>query len=150
MATRKTRTARNKMTKRVRGRKSVARQSTGSRLRRTWATTVEAITAAESDMERQVKALLKRNKISTKDASAMFKDLSSLVGRERKKALREFESRLSAIQHRALKQRKVVGRAVDEALQSALASFNIPTRQEVHELTRKVDELSRKIDRFKR
>ena len=39
---------------------------------------------------------------------------------------------------------------MDEALQSALASFNIPTRQEVHELTRKVDELSRKIDRFKR
>lgn len=139
-----------KMVKVVRGRKPVARQGAGNRLRRTWATTVEAITAAESDMEKQVKSLLKRNKISTKDASAMFKDLSALVGRERKKALREFESRLSAIQTRALKQRKVVGRAVDEALQSALASFNIPTRQEVHELTRKVDELSRKIDRFKR
>ena len=150
MATRKTRTTRNKMMKVVRGRKPVARQGTGNRLRRTWATTVEAITAAESDMEKQVKSLLKRNKISTKDASAMFKDLSALMSRERKKALREFETRLSAIQTRALKQRKVVGRAVDEAMQSALASFNIPTRKEVHELTRKVDELSRKIDRFKR
>jgi polyhydroxyalkanoate synthesis regulator phasin len=144
------RKAKKKVTKVVRGRKPVGRYGAADRLRKTWATTVEAITSAESDLEKQVKSLLKRNKISTKDASAMFKDLSALVGRERKKALREFEHRLGAIQTRAVKQRKVVGRAVDEALQSALASFNIPTRQEVHELTRKVDELSRKIDRFKR
>ena len=139
-----------KMTKVVRGHKLVARQSAAGRLRQTWASTVDAITSAESDLEKQVKSLLKRNKISTKDASAMFKDLSALIGRERKKALRDFETRLHAIQARAQKQRKVVGRAVDDALQSALASFNIPTRKEVHELTRKVDELSRKIDRFKR
>jgi polyhydroxyalkanoate synthesis regulator phasin len=137
-------------TKVVRGRKPVARYGAADRLRKTWATTVEALTSAESDLEKQVKSLLKRKRISTKDASAMFKDLSALIGRERKKALRELETRLHAIQTRAVKQRKVVGRAVDEALQSALASFNIPTRREVHELTRKVDELSRKIDRFKR
>lgn len=139
-----------KTAKRVRGRKPVARYGAADRLRKTWATTVEAITAAEGDLEKQVKSVLKRNKISTKDASAMFKDLSALIGRERKKALRDFEKRLGAIQARAVKQRKVVGRAVDEALQSALASFNIPTRQEVHDLTRKVDELSHKIDRYRR
>jgi polyhydroxyalkanoate synthesis regulator phasin len=120
------------------------------RLRHTWTTTVEAITAAESDLEKQVKAVLQRNKISTRDASAMFQDLSALVGRERKKALADLEIRLGAIQARAVKQRKVVGAAVDDALQSALARFNLPTRTEVRELTRKVDELSRKIDRFKR
>jgi polyhydroxyalkanoate synthesis regulator phasin len=122
----------------------------GERLRETWNSTVEAITAAENDLEKQVKAVLHRNKISTKDASAMFKDLSALVGRERKKALGDLETRLGAIQSRAVKQRKVVGAAVDDALQSALARFNLPTRTEVRELTRKVDELSRKIDRFKR
>jgi len=117
------------MTKMVRGRKSVARQSTGSRLRRTWATTVEAITAAESDMEKQVKALLKRNKISTKDASAMFKDLSSLVGRERKKALREFESRLSAIQHRALNAlRKQIGNEPTPSAAAAEARLDAISR----------------------
>lgn len=120
------------------------------RLRQTWNSTLKAITAAEGDLERQVKAVLNRNKISTKDASAMFKDLSALVGRERKKALGELEVRLGAIQARAVKQRKAVGAAVDDALQSALARFNLPTRTEVRELTRKVDELSRKIDRFKR
>jgi polyhydroxyalkanoate synthesis regulator phasin len=35
-------------------------------------------------------------------------------------------------------------------VQAALSAVNIPSRHEVHELTRKVDELSRKIDRFKR
>jgi polyhydroxyalkanoate synthesis regulator phasin len=127
-----------------------AQKGAADRLRQTWNSTVEAITAAESDLEQQVKALLHRNKISTKDASAMFKDLSALVGRERKKALGDLEVRLGAIQDRAVKQRKVVGAAVDDALQGALARFNLPTRTEVRELTRKVDELSRKIDRFKR
>jgi polyhydroxyalkanoate synthesis regulator phasin len=131
-------------------RASAAPKGAAERLRHTWTSTVEAITAAESDLEKQVKAVLRRNKISTKDASAMFKDLSALVGRERKKALRDLEHRLGAIQAQALKQRKAVGSAVDDAVQSTLARFNLPTRQEVRELTRKVDELSRKIDRFKR
>jgi polyhydroxyalkanoate synthesis regulator phasin len=126
------------------------KRGAAERLRQTWSSTVEALTAAESDLEKQVKALLQRNKISTKDASAMFKDLSALVSRERKRALGDLEVRLGAIQARAVKQRKVVGAAVDDALQSALARFNLPTRTEVRELTKKVDELSRKIDRFKR
>jgi polyhydroxyalkanoate synthesis regulator phasin len=131
-------------------RRPEARKGAAERLRQTWTSTVEAITAAESDLEKQIKALLHRNKISTKDASAMFKDLSALVSRERKKALRDLEKRMSAIQARAVKQRKVVGAAVDDAVQGTLARFNLPTRHEVRELTRKVDELSRKIDRFKR
>lgn len=126
------------------------RKGAAERLRQTWTSTLDAITAAESDLEKQVKTVLQRNQISTKDASAMFKDLSALVGRERKKALRDLETRLVAIQARAVKQRKAVGEAVDDALQGALARFNLPTRSEVRELTRKVDELSRKIDRFKR
>lgn len=146
----RTRTMARKAQKLVRGRKPLARYGAAERLKETWVNTVEAITKAESDLEKQVKSVLKRNKISTKDASAMFKDFSALVGRERKKALKQFETRLHAIQTRAQKQRKVVGRAVDDAFKSALATFNIPTRMEVHELTRKVDELSRKIDRFKR
>ncbi len=154
MTVRKTRpTARNTKLQKVKkseSRKTGAPQSAAERLRQTWNTTVEAITTAESDLEKQVKAVLHRNKISTEDASAMFKDLSALVGRERKKALHDLETRLGAIQRKAVKQRKVVGAAVDDALQSALARFNLPTRHEVRELTRKVDDLSKKIDRFKR
>jgi len=35
-------------------------------------------------------------------------------------------------------------------VQGALAALNIPSRREVHELTRRVEELSRKIDGFRR
>jgi hypothetical protein len=33
---------------------------------------------------------------------------------------------------------------------TALATFNIPSRKEVHELTRKVNDLSKRIDSLKR
>ncbi len=35
-------------------------------------------------------------------------------------------------------------------MQRALASFNIPSRQEIQALTRKVAQLSRKIDRLEK
>jgi hypothetical protein len=44
----------------------------------------------------------------------------------------------------------MVGRMASDAAQSALAAFNIPSRKEVQELTRKVDQLSRKIDSLRR
>jgi polyhydroxyalkanoate synthesis regulator phasin len=145
---------RKKTTTRRKGaapRRSVrARRSTTNRLKDTWYATLSALTSAEENIEKQVRVLLKRNKISTKDASAMLKDLRTLIDRERKKGLRELESRLSSLQGRLRKERKVLSRLVNEAVEGTLASFNIPSRHEVAELTRKVDHLSRKIDAFKR
>jgi len=48
------------------------------------------------------------------------------------------------------KERKVVGRAVGEAVSGALASLNIPSRREVTDLTKKVEELGAKIDSFRK
>jgi RNA polymerase-binding transcription factor DksA len=93
--------------------------------------------------------LLKRNKITTKDASEAIADFRHRVERERKKALKEIEGRVSSLQTRVRKERKAAAKMVDEAVKGALVAFNIPSRQEVAELTRKVDELSRKIDGFK-
>ena len=39
---------------------------------------------------------------------------------------------------------------LEAAVQGTLARFNIPSRQEIQDLTRKVDELTRKIESFKR
>jgi polyhydroxyalkanoate synthesis regulator phasin len=39
---------------------------------------------------------------------------------------------------------------VDEAVQRTLAALNIPSRQEVHELTRRVEDLSRRVGGFRR
>ena len=124
--------------------------STGEALRNAWSATVETLTKAEREMEKQVRMLMKKNKLGPKEAQAMLAKLRSRVGVERKRAVKELESRLKTLQARVKKERKVLGKAVDEAVQSALAAFNIPSRQEVADLTRKVEELSRKIDTFKR
>jgi polyhydroxyalkanoate synthesis regulator phasin len=125
-------------------------KTASARLRDTWYATLGALTSAEENLEKQIRRLLKRNKVTTSDASAMLKDIGALIGRERRKALKDLDSRLKALQARVRKERKVVSRTVNDAVQAALAAVNIPSRHEVHELTRKVDELSRKIDRFKR
>jgi polyhydroxyalkanoate synthesis regulator phasin len=131
-------------------RKTASPPKAADRLRETWAQTVASLAAAEAAVEKRVRALLERNRISTRDASTLLKDVNALVGRERKKAARQLEARLQALQARARKERKVVARMANDAAQNALAAFNIPSRQEVQELTRKVDQLSRKIDSFRR
>jgi polyhydroxyalkanoate synthesis regulator phasin len=136
-------TARRKATvRRVKG--------TGEVLRETWASTVDALTSAEGKMEKQIKGLLKHNKIGASDAAEMLKNLGTRLTRERKKAVKQLDVRLTEIQARLHKERRVVRRMVDDAVKGTLAAFNIPSRQEVAELTKKVDELSRKIDAFKR
>lgn len=99
-------------------------QKAADRLRETWSQTVASLASAEVAVEKQVRRLLQRNRISTQDASTLLEHVNALVSRER----------------------KVVARMAGQAAQSALATFNIPSRQEVQELTRKVDQLSRKID----
>ena len=98
------------------------------RIRRTWSDTVQALTTAEARVEKEIRALLQRNKISTRDAASAIQDVRALIGRERKKGMKR----------------------VDDAVLAALATFNIPSRHEVNELTRKVNELSKKVDSLKR
>lgn len=127
-----------------------APRKAGDVLRNTWASTLGALTSAQTEMEKQIRLLLKKNKITAKDAAGMLKELSARIAAERKRALKELESRMKTVQTRLKKERKAVGRIVDDAVQGALATFNIPSRQEIGELTRKVDELSKKIDSFGR
>jgi len=139
------------MTKKKTARKAtrVAR-GTGDVLREAWATTQKALASAEGAMETQVKGLLKKNKIDTREAKAMVKDLGARVDKERKKALKNIEGRVATFQTRMHKERKVVGRMVNDAVKNTLAAFNIPSRAEVAELTRQVEALSKKIDGLKR
>jgi polyhydroxyalkanoate synthesis regulator phasin len=125
-------------------------KNTGEVLRETWASTLDALTAAEGKVEKQIKGLLKQNRMGAGDAAEMLKDLGARLARERKKALKQLDVRLTALQARLHKDRRVVRRMVDDAVKGTLAAFNIPSRHEVAELTKKVDELSKKIDAFKR
>lgn len=120
------------------------------RIKRTWNDTVEALSTAEARVEKEIRGLLKRNRISTRDAATAVKDVRALIGRERKKGMKELEARFASLSARVRKEGKSASRKVDDAVLAALATFNIPSRTEVHELTRKVNELSKKIDSFKR
>jgi polyhydroxyalkanoate synthesis regulator phasin len=100
-------------------------RTTGTMVRQTWGAAVNALTAAEEEMARQVKGLMRRNRITAPDARAALKAVGTRLERER----------------------KVLGKTLDSAVHRALASINVPSRQEVAELTRKVEELSRRIEK---
>jgi hypothetical protein len=119
-------------------------------LRNTWSATLETLGSAEAELQRQLKILRKKNKVSAKEAAAILSTLGTRVGQERKRALKELEARMKGVHSRVKKERKALGRMVHEAVERTLVSFNIPSRVEVAELTHKVAELSRKIDAFKR
>ncbi len=133
----------------AKARKAPARTA-ASRIRKTWDASLSAVMSAEKDAEKQIRHLMKKNKVSPKDATAALKTLTARIQKERKKAMKEMEARLATLQVRLKKERHVVGRMVDEAVHGTLVALNIPSRHEVSELTRKVDELSRKIDHFRR
>ena len=122
--------AKKKTARRVRA-AAPARQAK-SRLQKTWKDTQAALSSAEATVEKRVKVWSHR------------------LERERKKALKQVEGRLAVLQTRANKERRAVTRMVDDAVQRTLAALNIPSRQEVQELTRRVEELSSRIDRFRR
>jgi len=139
--------------KTVRRETSPRRRSTTtpqSRFRTTWDQAVARVTEAEARVQKEVRALLQRSKIGTRDAATLLRDVRVLVERERKKGLKQLEGRLAALQGRVRTERKNAAKAVEGAVQGALARFNIPSRQEVQELTRKVNELSRKIESVRR
>jgi poly(hydroxyalkanoate) granule-associated protein len=125
-------------------------RTAGDRLKETWDSTLSALTAAEQEVEKQIRTLLERNKIGTQDAAAALKDLRTRFDKERKKAAKELEGRLGELQSRIDKERKNLGRRLDDAVHGTLVTLNIPSRKEISELTRKVEELSRKIDGFRK
>ena len=127
-----------------------AAETTGEVLRDRWHSTLVALTTAEQEVEKQIRQLLKRNRIQARDAAGVLRELGSRAEVERRKAMKELEERLGSLQARMKKERKVVGRAVGEAVTGALASLNIPSRREVTELTKKVDQLGTKIETFRK
>jgi polyhydroxyalkanoate synthesis regulator phasin len=116
----------------------------------TWEGTREAFGSAEAALERQLRALVKRGSARGEEAASTLMTWRGRLERERRKAMKQMEQRLALLQTRARRERKAVRRFAGEAVQGALAALNIPSRQEVHELTRRVEELSRKIDGFRR
>jgi polyhydroxyalkanoate synthesis regulator phasin len=121
-----------------------------SGLERTWKDTRAALNSAEAKVEKRVQELVRRSGVDTRQARKALAAWRHKIDRQGRKAVKQFEGRLAVLQTRARKERRVVGRAVDDAVKRTLAALNIPSRQEIHDLTQRVEELSQRIDRFRR
>jgi Poly(hydroxyalcanoate) granule associated protein (phasin) len=121
-----------------------------TRFERTWRDALRALSAAETQAEKEIRAFVKRSGIDTRQAAAIWKHWNARLDRESRKAARRLEAGLSGLQERVRKERRALSRMVDDAVQGAFAALNVPSRQEVKDLTRKVNQLSRKIDAFRR
>jgi hypothetical protein len=124
-------------------------QAAAALFRDRWQATVAALSAAETQVGRQVQALMKEKHLTGRDASATLRDVRKRLEKERKKAGSELDARLSALQTRAAKEGQALGRSAEKAVQRALGALNVPSRQDVGRLARKVEELSRKLDRMR-
>lgn len=122
-------------------------KSTGKAIKEKWDTTVKSLASAQARVEKEFRHLV--HKSWGTGASETLREIRDRVDREGRKALKEVESRFSSLQARVDRERKHLGRLIDDGVHTALVALNIPSRREVKELTRKVDELSRKIDAFK-
>jgi hypothetical protein len=141
MATRKN----TKTGKRQGGARKAGARSAADVLRETWEATVRSLSAAEAELQKQVRALMKGKGLGA-EAAESLRNLGQRLDKERRKVARQIESGVSSLQARVRKERKSAARVVDDTVKGALAALNIPSRHEINELTRKVDELSRKID----
>ena len=143
--------AKKKVTRRrVRTIRSTPIRRAAHRLEKTWKDTQAALSSAEATVERRVKALAKSSGVDAREAAQTLQAWRHRIERERKKAMKQVGGRLAEFQARARKERRALTRTVDEAVRRTLAALNIPSRNEIHALTQRVEELSRKIDRFRR
>jgi polyhydroxyalkanoate synthesis regulator phasin len=141
--------AKRRTTRRAKARRTTPAKAK-DRLQKTWKDTRAALSSAEATVEKRVRALVKRSGVDTRAATQALKHWTTRLERERKSALKQLEGRFAEFQVRARKERRTLARTADTAVRRALAALNIPSRNEVHELTKRVEELSRKIDRFRR
>jgi hypothetical protein len=134
-----------KTTKTARKAAHKAARSAREMLRDTWESALSSLNTAEAELEKQVRSIMKGKGIGA-EAAESVRQLGHRLQKERRKLAREIESRVSSLQARMKKERKTLTRLVDDAVKGTLAAVNIPSRQEINDLTRKVDELTRKID----
>jgi polyhydroxyalkanoate synthesis regulator phasin len=120
------------------------------RLSRTWKDTRRALRSAEERVSRKVAELVQQTGLPTREVVKRAEAWRTRLGKEGRKARRTALARLAELQQRARRDGRALGRGVDDAVARALAALNIPTRQEVQELSRQVERLSARVDRLRR
>jgi len=146
MASRKKVPRKKKATKRAASRRRAGKTPVRESLGSAWRATVNALGSAEAEVERQVRDLIDRNKLHRDDASRVLSRVGARIQRERKKAAKDLESTVKRVRAQLKKDRRTLDGMIQDAVQGTLAAFDIPSRKEVANLTRKVERLSRQID----
>jgi len=111
---------------------------------------VHAIKEVPATAEARVQALIKSGKPALKRAQAFAAETGKNLSKQTRALRKDIAHRVSDLGVRVEKERKSLGRKVEGAVKTTLASLNIPTRSEINLLARRVEELSVKIDRLKR
>ena len=111
---------------------------------------VTALKEVPKTTEARVKALIESSKPAIQRAQAFANETGKSISKQTKAIRKDIAHRVSDLGVRVEKERKSVGRKVENAVKTTLASLNIPTRSEINLLARRVEELSRKIDSLKR
>ena len=126
------------------------RPARSERLERTWKDTRRALRSAEERVSRKVAELVQQSRLPTREVVKRAEAWRTRLGQEGRKARKHALARLAELQQRARRDGRALGRSVDDAVARALAALNIPTRQEVQELSRRVERLSARVDRLRR
>ncbi len=109
-----------------------------------------SLQAIPETAETRVKALLESGRPALKRAQGFVNKTGRSLSKQTEALRADLANRVSELGAKVEKERKSVGRKVDDGVKSALASLNIPTRSEINLLTRRVEELSGKIDGLRR
>ena len=131
-------------------RRGAARPSRANRLERTWTDTRSALRSAEARVGRKVAELVEQSGLPTHELQQRAEAWRVRLGQEGRKARKRALAGLAELQKRARRDGRSLSRGVDDAVARALAALNIPTRQEVQELSRQVARLSARVDRLRR
>ncbi len=100
--------------------------------------------------EARVKSLIESGKPAFERAQALATETGRNLSKQTSALRKDIAHRVSDLSVRLDHERKNLGKKVDGAVKTTLASLNIPTRSEINLLARRVEELSRKIDSLKR
>lgn len=109
-----------------------------------------AIKNAPPTTQARVQALIESGKPALERAQAFASETGRNLSKKSQALRKDIAHRVSDLGTRVEKERKSLGKKVEGAVKTTLASLNIPTRSEINLLARRVEELSRKIDTLKR
>jgi hypothetical protein len=129
---------------------AVTRPARKARLGTSWKDTRRALVSAEQRVSRKVAQLVQQSGLPTREVVKRAEALRTRLGQQGRQARKLALARLAALQQRARRDGRFLGRSIDDAVARALAALNIPTRQEVQELSRRVERLSARVDKLRR